>query len=423
MKVVWLINGLVGKAGALYNNIDSQSGGWIDLTLEQLTPFIRDKNVELHIICPVKKEREKIESFSNCIYHYIKWNKRNIGELPSKSDSIRLFKLLDEISPNVIMLWGTEYSFVYSGSLYGEKNNIPILLYVQGVVNAFCGNFNGHLYFAEMKRYLSPIDSIKLMQTKKYYKRLMKQAKIEIAIYQRIRAVISDNEWCFAYAKSMNPSILCYDSLLPLNNVFKETSWKKENADAERIFTIAGRTAYKGLHNVIKAVALVKREYPNIKLYVPGNMGYGKPAFIKKSAYLAYLENLIKKLQLKDNVIFTGKLSAVQMREQLSKCACFVMPSMVENHSSSLREAMLFGAPSVSALVGSCGEIIKDEVTGLLYRDNDYISLADKIIKILHSNTLQEKLSVQGRRKILEMYERETKKTIYEIYTEIMAEV
>lgn len=419
MKIAWILNGLVGRAGVLYNGVSSQGGGWINAAYNQFAEEIIDGTVDLHIVVPVPKYKSPIKDTLGGTYHFVERQSKNIGEKPTRKDYARVNEALDKISPDCIMLWGTEYPTPLCASRYAEIHGIPLLLYVQGLVGSFEGKFNGNLTLKEMGSIISLTDRIKLFYIRRYYSNLMKQKKTEIEIIRRLYGVIGDNDWCFSFVKNINPQVKCFKHLLPLNELFSKGEWSLEKAHKNEIFTIAGRTAYKGLHNLIKALSIVKKQFPDVKVFIPGYMGYGSPAFIKRPPYIAYLNALIKKCGVSDNVVFLGKLDAEKMKDYIESCACFVMPSMVENHSSSLREAMFVGAPCVASLVGSVGEFTKQGISGSVYDCDDYKSLSNEIINIL-SNPEYAKTIAQGAKKsITGFYGNVSYPSVYEIYREV----
>ena len=86
--------------------------------------------------------------------------------------------------------------------------------------------------------------------------------------------------------------------------------------------------------------------------------------------------------QLEDKIVFLGRLSAEQMKEQYLKCHTFVCPSVLENSPNSVAESMLLGTPVVAARVGGIPSMITDRKDGLLYTGNDVEELANTIIEL-----------------------------------------
>lgn len=111
----------------------------------------------------------------------------------------------------------------------------------------------------------------------------------------------------------------------------------------------------KGLHMLMKALAIVKQRYPEVKLYIPGTPL--KPtdtlkAKLKQSGYARLIATTIRDMGLQDNMIYTGRLTADEMAQKMASVNCFAMTSAIENHSSTLKEAMTVGAPCVASYVG-----------------------------------------------------------------------
>ena len=84
------------------------------------------------------------------------------------------------------------------------------------------------------------------------------------------------------------------------------------------------------------------------------------------------------------------------MAEYLKKCHVYVMPSMIENHSSSLIEAMIVGTPCVTSMVGGTASLINNGENGFMYNSLEYMSLAGYIIKIFCDPALCEKISLNA---------------------------
>lgn len=181
---------------------------------------------------------------------------------------------------------------------------------------------------------------------------------------------------------------MCYNHILLPNSLFYQKKWDLEKCEKHTIFTVYGSSAEKGTQNLLKAVAIVRRKYPDVKVIIPG--GYqlnreGKLISSKSDAFQNVLYNMIKDLELENNVIFTGRLSAEQMANTMEQCHLFVNPSCMEVHALSLRESMIVGLPCISAQCGSVVEFLQHKVNGLLYRYEEYESLA-YYIELLFSN-------------------------------------
>ena len=88
------------------------------------------------------------------------------------------------------------------------------------------------------------------------------------------------------------------------------------------------------------------------------------------------------------------------MASRMSECNVFIMPSCIENHSSTLREAMIVGAPCVSSFVGSVGEFITNGENGFVYRYNEKDTLAYYVMKLFEDDNLAMKISENSKKTI-----------------------
>lgn len=122
----------------------------------------------------------------------------------------------------------------------------------------------------------------------------------------------------------------------------------------------------KGHGTLIDAVALLKKDFPNLKIAV---IGSGK--------MLPSLKKQAEKNDVIDNINFLGAKPRNEIFNILNESKYFVLPSLQENFSISLIEAAFHGLPIVASNVGGNSEIIDHKKTGYLFKVNDCKSLAE----------------------------------------------
>lgn len=127
----------------------------------------------------------------------------------------------------------------------------------------------------------------------------------------------------------------------------------------------------KGQDVLINSIGLLKEKYPNIRCLLAGEVPPNKTFFLDR------LKNLCEKYDIKDNIIFCGKVEDVS--KFLDSVDIFVLPSRYEGFGISLIEAMYKGIPCIASNIDGPKEIIKDNEYGLLFKNNDYEDLANKI--------------------------------------------
>jgi glycosyltransferase involved in cell wall biosynthesis len=94
------------------------------------------------------------------------------------------------------------------------------------------------------------------------------------------------------------------------------------------------------------------------------------------------LKAMAIKLDIKDNVIFKGKLQLSQFVEILNQTHLYVTLAFSDGNSVSLTEAMACGAFSIASDIPANRQWISDGVNGFLVPVDDPDSLAQKILYV-----------------------------------------
>jgi len=292
-------------------------------------------------------------------------------------------QLIDNEKPELIQVWGSE--FKHGLCALQAAPQFPSVIYMQGILAAIARYYEAGIDRNELRKCTTLLDIVKrdsvLQQKKKYYRR----AVYEKELFDRAGNVIGENIWCKAHCEAISPNVKVHFCPLSVNVIFTDYSYDINKAELHTLMCNAADYPLKGLHVLLRALALAKRKYPNIKLYIPGTPLVVNKDFksqIRKRGYFNYIEKLIKKLGLVDNIVFTGVLAPEQMAERMVKVNAFVVCSALENHSSTLKEAMMAGLPCISSYVGGVPEYVKHGENGMLYRFEEYELLSEYICNI-----------------------------------------
>lgn len=152
-----------------------------------------------------------------------------------------------------------------------------------------------------------------------------------------------------------------------------------------RLLTIASLDPWKGLDVLLHAMALLRTEFPNLRLECAGE-GPGR----------ASLEALAAALGLGGSVQFLGFLDRQALAGRLARCTIFVLPSRSEPFGIAVVEALACGAPVVASRVGGVPEILRDGRDGLLVTPGDPAAIAEALRRLLIDPALREQFSAQG---------------------------
>jgi L-malate glycosyltransferase len=134
----------------------------------------------------------------------------------------------------------------------------------------------------------------------------------------------------------------------------------------KRFFVAARLAEQKGLHHLIEAVQLLRRNGLNSFEVVIGGEG---PERLK-------LEELAAKLGVAEYCRFLGALNRDQVKEKMQNCDVFVLSSLHESFGVVLGEAMACGKPVISTRCGG-PEFVVNEETGVLVEVGKPGALAD----------------------------------------------
>ena len=155
--------------------------------------------------------------------------------------------------------------------------------------------------------------------------------------------------------------------------------------DAPIIGIVATLRSWKGHRYLIEAVAGLH----DVQLVIAGDGP-------QRSA----LEAQVAALQLHERVRFTGNLKDVA--PWLQAFDIFTLPSYAnEGVPQAIMQAMACGLPVVSTPVGSIGEIVSHEETGLLVAPHDAASLRAALQRLLGDAALRARFGAAGRARAL----------------------
>ncbi|MEK6983479.1 MAG: glycosyltransferase family 4 protein [Nanoarchaeota archaeon] len=140
----------------------------------------------------------------------------------------------------------------------------------------------------------------------------------------------------------------------------------------------------KRVHHIIEALKSVKEKIPSVKLWIVGNGDL---------PYKKYLEKLIKKNNLENNVKFLGYLGFIERNKLMGKAEAIIVTSVKEGWGLIVPEANAFGTPAIVYDVDGLMDAVRHNETGLIAKKNNPESLAEVIVDFLKNPKLKSKLS------------------------------
>jgi len=140
----------------------------------------------------------------------------------------------------------------------------------------------------------------------------------------------------------------------------------------------------------IRVVALLKNEYPTIKLCMVGP---------DKDGSLNEVKQLAEKLNVADAITFTGVLPKEEWHELSKEYAIFMNTTNIDNMPVSILEAMALGYPIVSTNAGGLPYLISNDLDGMLVPVNDELAMSEAISSLIKNPEKATILSENARKK------------------------
>jgi glycosyltransferase involved in cell wall biosynthesis len=153
------------------------------------------------------------------------------------------------------------------------------------------------------------------------------------------------------------------------------------------IVTVARLSPEKDIANLLRALAIVARTHPAVRLEIAGD-GPCREDTVR----------LACELGLEPRVRFLGETRDVPAL--LERASMFVLPSQTEGISLTLLEAMARGLPVAATAVGGTPEVVDDGVTGLLVPTRHPQALADALLRLHAEPDVAAGMGKAGRRRV-----------------------
>lgn len=373
MKVLWITNIPVRL------NNDVTRYGWLQGALQEL---LNEREIQVADAYPGINKIEEGE-----IFYYVFPKIKDDGKL--YLTEMVISKIIDEYSPDIIHIWGTEYPHTLAAVNAAERIGKlkRVIISIQGLVSEYA-----KVYYADVPtRYrlgISFKELYKKQSLKKGKRDFENRGELERRALQKVCNIIGRTEWDKACTEQINPNRKYFFCNEILRQPFYEVpKWDITKIEQHSIFISQAGYPIKGFHKLLKAAYILQKQYGDLKIYVAGpdkfcekttHKGlYSKlPMKIRRDSYENYLFKTAKKYDLLDKIFFVGEINAKEMAERYLKAHVFVSPSVIENSPNSVSEAKILGVPCISSYVGGVPARVTHGKDGLLYPWNETDMLA-----------------------------------------------
>ena len=169
--------------------------------------------------------------------------------------------------------------------------------------------------------------------------------------------------------------------------------------DAPLIVTVARLVPHKGQDTVIRAIALIKDEFPSLRYVLVGE-GHDE----------VRLRSLAAGLGVHDRVIFAGAISDAELPHAYAAATIYAGASRVDNEINvegfgiSFLEASSSGLPVLAGDSGGVRSAVRDGETGFVLPPAEVGAWADATRRLLRDESLRTRLGNAGRKAVVEHF-------------------
>ena len=271
----------------------------------------------------------------------------------------------------------SEFSLGLFGKIMSRKMNIPFI-------------HTYHTMWEEYLHYISPFNG--------NHSNLKKIARnLSRAFVRKADCVIAPSNKTASYltneCKVKNKPIYVLPTGIDVEP-FKKENFSAEDkrklkesigiSSDEKVILFLGRIAdEKSIDVLIDQMPEIFNEYSKAKFVI---VGYGPQE--------EQLKSQVKKLNLQDKIIFTGKIPWKDVPKYYNIADVFVNASLTETQGLTFIEAMASSVPVVCKYAPNLTEFIKHEENGIFVHDN--AEFKNAIIRVLNDSELSSKLISNG---------------------------
>lgn len=346
---------LIEKCGLSKKVILKDTAPWVGDMISELE---KQENIDIFSVSPQIKMAKKVQHFNlnKTTYYFYSSDFSQLARLIKsykwwkriETCSSRVRKIVDEIKPDIIILFGTENLTISAPIL--RLTDYPIFCILQTVYHK-----------PDRAKYCKPNEMIMQLETE---------------ITEKVK-FYGSGKYLGELLKRVNPNIVVLDYKWisgPLPSL--EIPTKKFDF-VNFAFTMDIR---KGDEDSIRALAIVKKTYPHVTMNISGGMS---------PARRNYIENLISELGLNDNVTFTPMFERKEdMYRHILQARFAVLPVKLDLVSTTTREAMFYRIPVVTNITPGSPLLNKEKECVLLAEKGNINSLAEQMCRLMSDTSL-----------------------------------
>lgn len=336
------------KIRLLFNALHSKSGGGLTYLKNILPLMAKDKEIDLHLCVHEDQRNILLDEQKNITIHYL--------DFPQSFWRLQIREQIDV--PRMARTIGADVTF--SPANFGPLRAPNTVLLLRNALS---------VAFVERR-------PVKLA----YWILVYLMTFLSLIVSRR---AITVSEYARSTASSGFISLLGNRFTVVPHGVSKIFSPPKKGAKREEfLLAVSDLYVQKNLKSLIRALALLKTDHPDITLKIAGH-----PV---DQEYFTGLKQTVVQENLADKVEFLGGVSSETLVGLYRRCGVFVFPSTVETFGNPLVEAMACGAPIASSNTAAMPEVVNG--AAVFFDPQDVENIAKVISGLLKDPGLRSDL-------------------------------
>ena len=346
-------------------------------SINMLEKELKKRGHEVYIYAPSKSEKtnpsENLIMLKSVPLPIAKQYKNRIAGFYSREAA----KEIKEVGLDIVHTQ-SEFGIGHFGKIISRKFDIPFI-------------HTYHTMWEDYIHYIMPIKSGRKIYSKRLVRNFSK------AFVRKAECVISPSKKTEKYlkykCKVKNKPIYIIPTGIDISP-FKSENFSNESRmilkeklgikPNDKVILFIGRMGEeKSIDIIMDNMPEIIKNMPNVKFLLIGDGPSRAP-----------LEEQAKKLNILDNVIFTGKVPWADVPMYYNLGDVFVNASVTETQGLTFIEAMASGVPIVAKYAPNLTEFITHNKNGILVRKNSEFS--KNILNVLNNTKLSDKLKENG---------------------------
>ena len=357
---------LYGYIRSLFG-LPKKEGGYVDLAswdTNLIDNLSKREDVDLYVISAhsgLKRARVHF-TINDVKYWFIRcdfatMSKHLIGS-PSLWHALnpmrpRVRHIARQVNPDIIALVGAENPHI-SGTVVGLEQEYPVIVKAQTIYN----NPQRSLMdsFDKKNGYVERL----LFERMKYFS---VTTRTHCALFRKFNPTAFNIKWFFATT---------YPEVKPMIKEFDFVNFAMNMSPK------------KGYHDALRALAIVKKEFPNVRMNLVGG---GTKDELDAISYL------VTELGLRDNVVLTPLFPKQEdLFQHIQKARFALLPCKLDHVSSTIRQAMHYGLPVICYKTEGTVRLNDGGEKVLIAENGNYEDLASKMLVFLREPEIAERL-------------------------------